>query len=80
VGDRARGLPFELVNRPGQEGDLALINHCYRELGLKDTVVFADQIMYLGFRMATRAGVSIGLEDMEVPDREGEILGAPRTR
>jgi DNA-directed RNA polymerase subunit beta' len=48
---------------------------CYRELGLKDTVVFADQIMYLGFRMATRAGVSIGLEDMEVPDEKAEILG-----
>ncbi len=47
-----------------------LINTCYRRLGLKDTVVFADQVMYLGFRMATRAGVSIGLEDMEVPRDE----------
>ncbi|EXJ13751.1 DNA-directed RNA polymerase subunit beta' [Imhoffiella purpurea] len=62
------GLPFELVDRPmGKKQISLLINTCYRRLGLKDTVVFADQIMYLGFRMATRAGVSIGLDDMEVP-------------
>ena len=70
------GLPFELVDKPlGKKAISRLINQCYRELGLKDTVVFADQIMYLGFRMATRAGVSIGLEDMEVPDEKPEILG-----
>ncbi|NEV63000.1 DNA-directed RNA polymerase subunit beta' [Thiorhodococcus minor] len=63
-----KGLPFELVDRPmGKKQISLLINICYRRLGLKDTVVFADQIMYLGFRMATKAGVSIGLEDMEVP-------------
>ena len=62
------GLPFELVDRPlGKKQISMLINTCYRRLGLKDTVVFADQVMYLGFRMATRAGVSIGLDDMEVP-------------
>ncbi len=69
------GLPFALVDRPlGKKAISRLINTCYRVLGLKDTVVFADQIMYLGFRMATRAGVSIGLEDMEVPDQKPEIL------
>ncbi|WP_295888558.1 DNA-directed RNA polymerase subunit beta' [uncultured Thiohalocapsa sp.] len=70
------GLPFALVDKAlGKKAISRLINQCYRELGLKDTVVFADQIMYLGFRMATRAGVSIGLEDMEVPDEKPEILG-----
>jgi len=69
------GLPFELVNRAmGKKQISALINTCYRVLGLKDTVVFADQIMYLGFRMATRAGVSIGLEDMDVPEEKAAIL------
>jgi len=69
------GLPFDLVDRPlGKKAISRLINTCYRILGLKDTVVFADQIMYLGFRMATRAGVSIGLEDMEVPDQKPDIL------
>jgi DNA-directed RNA polymerase subunit beta' len=51
-----------------------LINTCYRQLGLKETVVFADQVMYLGFRMATRAGASIGLEDMAVPEEKAGIL------
>jgi len=70
------GLSFDLVDKPmGKKQISRLINTCYRVLGLKDTVVFADQIMYMGFRMATRAGISIGLEDMEVPDEKPEILG-----
>ncbi|MEA3641992.1 MAG: DNA-directed RNA polymerase subunit beta' [Lamprobacter sp.] len=70
------GLPFELVDRAlGKKQISGLINTCYRVLGLKDTVVFADQIMYMGFRMATRAGVSIGLEDMEVPEEKARIIG-----
>ena len=65
------GLPFDLVDRAlGKKQISLLINMCYRRLGLKETVVFADQIMYLGFRMATRSGVSIGLDDMEVPHDE----------
>ncbi|MBV5309987.1 MAG: DNA-directed RNA polymerase subunit beta', partial [Chromatium okenii] len=60
-----------LVDRAlGKKQISLLINMCYRRLGLKETVVFADQIMYLGFRMATRSGVSIGLDDMEVPHDE----------
>ncbi|MFP4076958.1 MAG: DNA-directed RNA polymerase subunit beta', partial [Halochromatium sp.] len=71
------GLPFELVDRPlGKKQISGLINTCYRVLGLKDTVVFADQIMFLGFRMATRSGVSIGLEDMEVPPEKARIISA----
>ena len=53
-----------------------LINLCYRRLGLKESVIFADQLMYLGFRYATLAGVSIGIEDMVVPDSKGDIIGA----
>ena len=69
------GLPYELVNRAmGKKAISALINTCYRVLGLKETVIFADQIMYLGFRMATRSGVSIGLEDMTVPEEKAPIL------
>ncbi|MEA3274951.1 MAG: DNA-directed RNA polymerase subunit beta' [Pseudomonadota bacterium] len=69
------GLPFDLVNQAmGKKQISRLINISYRVLGLKATVVFADQIMYLGFRMATRAGASIGLEDMAVPEQKAEIL------
>ncbi|WP_127475834.1 DNA-directed RNA polymerase subunit beta' [Sulfurivermis fontis] len=69
------GLPFELVNRPLVKKAISqLINTCYRRLGLKDTVIFADHLMYTGFRYATRAGVSFGLEDMVIPDEKAEIL------
>ena len=69
------GLPFELVNRVINKRSLsALINACYRQVGLKETVVFADQLMYTGFSYATRAGVSIGVDDMEVPEEKQEIL------
>ncbi|MGA7982087.1 MAG: DNA-directed RNA polymerase subunit beta' [Chromatiaceae bacterium] len=74
------GLPFELANQAlGKKQISRLINTCYRVLGLKETVVFADQVMYLGFRMATRAGISIGLEDMAVPEEKAEILARAET-
>ena len=53
-----------------------LINLCYRRLGLKESVIFADQLMYLGFRYATLAGVSIGIEDMEVPEDKKTLIAA----
>ncbi|MCB2262678.1 MAG: DNA-directed RNA polymerase subunit beta' [Candidatus Thiosymbion ectosymbiont of Robbea hypermnestra] len=69
------GLPFDLVDQAlGKKAISRLINRCYRVLGLKRTVVFADQLMYLGFRMATRAGISIGLDDMAVPEEKADIL------
>jgi DNA-directed RNA polymerase subunit beta' len=51
-----------------------VLNACYRNLGLKKTVVFADKLMYTGFRFATTAGISIGIDDMVVPESKGAIL------
>ncbi|MCU7946615.1 MAG: DNA-directed RNA polymerase subunit beta', partial [Candidatus Thiodiazotropha sp. (ex Cardiolucina cf. quadrata)] len=69
------GLPFSLVDQPmGKKSISNLINACYRRLGLKDTVIFADQLMYMGFRYATRAAVSFCSNDMVVPEEKGEIL------
>ena len=71
------GLSFDLVNRlMNKKAISSLINACYRRVGLKETVVFADQLMYTGFSYATRAGVSIGVEDMAVPREKKAILGA----
>jgi len=71
------GLPFDLVDQALDKKAISrLINRCYRVLGLKQTVVFADQLMYLGFRMATRAGISIGLDDMAVPEDKADILAS----
>jgi DNA-directed RNA polymerase subunit beta' len=69
------GLPFELINKPMNKRAISgVINACYRQLGLKDTVVFADQLMYTGFHYATKAGVSFGVDDMVVPDQKPGIL------
>ena len=69
------GLPFTLVNRDmNKKAISALINTAYRTLGLKTTVVFADKLMYTGFAYSTRAGISIGIEDMVVPEEKGSII------
>ena len=69
------GLPFALVNTELTKKNISrLINSCYRTLGLKDTVVFADRLMYTGFEYATRAGVSIGIDDMIIPAEKKAIL------
>ena len=62
------GLPFSLVNQKlGKKQISTLLNEAYRKLGLKDTVIFADQIMYTGFAYAALSGVSVGIDDMVVP-------------
>jgi DNA-directed RNA polymerase subunit beta' len=69
------GLSFKLINQPMNKRAISgVINASYRELGLKDTVVFADQLMYTGFYYATRAGVSFGVDDMVVPEEKSRIL------
>jgi DNA-directed RNA polymerase subunit beta' len=71
------GLSFDLVNRDMTKKAISnVINACYRNLGLKKTVVFADRLMYTGFRFATVAGISIGVNDMVVPQNKEEILSA----
>src|SRR5690606_7928051 len=69
------GLPFALANTELTKKSISrLINQCYRRLGLKDTVVFADKLMYTGFHYATRAGMSIGIDDMKIPVEKKAIL------
>jgi len=72
-----RGLTFDLVNRDMTKKAISnLINACYRRVGLKETVIFADQLMYMGFSYATRAAVSFGINDMTIPASKASILGA----
>jgi DNA-directed RNA polymerase subunit beta' len=71
------GMPFDLVNCDMTKKNISrLINHGYRYMGNKDTVILADQLMYLGFRYATRSGVSFGIEDMVIPAKKQDILAA----
>ncbi|MBE9396932.1 DNA-directed RNA polymerase subunit beta' [Pontibacterium sp. N1Y112] len=70
------GLPYELVNQNMKKKAISrLLNEAYRRCGLKDTVIFADQLMYTGFRQATMSGASIGVNDFVVPDEKVDIIG-----
>ncbi len=72
-----RGLSFDLINQDMTKKAIsATINACYRALGLKETVVFADQLMYTGFHYATRAGVSFGIDDIIIPEQKTRIVTA----
>ncbi len=53
-----------------------LLNTCYRKQGLKDTVIFADQLMYTGFHYAALSGASVGIDDMVIPDAKKDIIAA----
>ncbi|MCF1439051.1 MAG: DNA-directed RNA polymerase subunit beta', partial [Shewanella sp.] len=69
------GLSFDLVNQDmGKKQISRLLNTCYRQLGLKDTVIFADQLMYTGFQYATISGASVGINDMVIPDEKYSLV------
>ena len=69
-------MPFSLIDKVLTKKTISqLINTCYRKLELKDTVIFSDKLMYTGFKYSTRAGVSIGVEDMVIPENKDEIIG-----
>ncbi|GAB4404003.1 MAG: DNA-directed RNA polymerase subunit beta' [Rhodoferax sp.] len=70
-----KGLPFALINKALKKKEISrLINASFRKCGLKDTVVFADRLLQYGFRLATRAGISISIEDMLVPTEKASII------
>jgi DNA-directed RNA polymerase subunit beta' len=68
-------LPFDLVNRAMTKKAISsLLNECYRKVGLKASVIFADKLMYTGFAWATKAGCSIGAQDMVIPEAKKDIV------
>ncbi|MDU7046823.1 MAG: DNA-directed RNA polymerase subunit beta', partial [Enterobacter roggenkampii] len=70
-----KGLPFSIVNQAlGKKAISKMLNTCYRILGLKPTVIFADQTMYTGFAYAARSGASVGIDDMVIPEKKHEII------
>ncbi|MGI6408386.1 MAG: DNA-directed RNA polymerase subunit beta' [Thiopseudomonas sp.] len=69
------GLSYDLVNQPMKKKAIStLINQCYRVVGLKETVIFADQLMYAGFAYSTISGVSIGVNDFVIPEEKSRII------
>jgi DNA-directed RNA polymerase subunit beta' len=72
-----KGLSFDLINQDMTKKAISsTINACYRALGLKQTVVFADQLMYTGFNYATRSGMSFGIDDIVIPESKTKIVAA----
>jgi DNA-directed RNA polymerase subunit beta' len=72
-----RGLSLDLVNQDMTKKAIsATINACYRALGLKETVIFADQLMYTGFHYATRAAVSFGIDDIVIPEQKTKLVAS----
>jgi len=71
------GLPFDLINRAMKKKEISrLINASFRLCGLRDTVIMADNLMYTGFSYATRAGISICIDDMLMPPQKSALLDA----
>ncbi len=72
-----KGLPFSHMNKALKKKEISkLINVSFRKCGLKETVVFADKLLQNGFRLATKSGISIAIEDMLVPPQKAGIIEA----
>ena len=70
-----KGLPFSNINKALKKKEISkLINVSFRKCGLKETVVFADKLLQNGFRLATKSGISICVDDMLVPKEKPAIL------
>ncbi|TRD11576.1 DNA-directed RNA polymerase subunit beta' [Erythrobacter insulae] len=68
-------VPFDIINRLLTKKDIGdVIDEVYRHTGQKDTVLFADAIMVLGFRHAFKAGISFGKDDMIIPDSKIKMV------
>ena len=71
-----KGLSFSHVNKALKKKEISkLINASFRQCGLRDTVIFADHLMYTGYAYSTRGGISICVDDMEVPAAKAQLLG-----
>jgi DNA-directed RNA polymerase subunit beta' len=78
---RSPKVPFELVNRLLRKQEIStLIDEVYRHCGQKETVLFCDAIMTLGFREACKAGISFGKDDMVVPATKEKLIDETRHR
>lgn len=69
------GIEFSLINKTMKKNDISnIIGVSHQRLDLKTSVIFADQLMYLGFEYATKSGISIALNDLKIPKNKKNIL------
>ena len=75
-----KGLPFSVMNKALKKKEISrLINSSFRRCGLRDTVIFADKLLQSGFSLATRAGISISVDDMLVPQLKHDLISRAET-
>ncbi len=78
---RDHRLPFDVVNKLMTKREISgMIDQVYRHCGQKETVIFCDRIMALGFHHAFKAGISFGKDDMVVPTKKWELVDMTRTQ
>ena len=76
---KRQGIGYDLVNQPLTKREISsMIDVVYRHCGQKETVIFCDQIMGLGFEHACRAGISFGKDDMVIPDNKDKLVEETR--
>jgi len=74
-------VPFQFYNRVMNKNSLAeLINKTFRICGGKKTVVLADKLMNAGFKYSTKAGISIGIDDLQIPSNKNKLLDEARSQ
>ncbi|MCX8506531.1 MAG: DNA-directed RNA polymerase subunit beta', partial [Alphaproteobacteria bacterium] len=73
---RHKNVPFDLINHVLTKKDVStIIDLVYRHCGQKETVIFADRLMTLGFTHACHAGISFGKDDLIIPDAKAKLVG-----
>jgi DNA-directed RNA polymerase subunit beta' len=71
------GLPFSLIDKALKKKEISkLINAGFRKVGIRETVILADKLMYMGYTYATRAGISISINDMLVPPEKEQLIAS----
>jgi DNA-directed RNA polymerase subunit beta' len=74
------GLPFDLINRSLKKKEISkLINAGFRKIGIRDTVILADNLKNMGYKFATKAGMSISVHDMKIPVEKEKLLDEARS-
>ncbi|MCW5197024.1 DNA-directed RNA polymerase subunit beta' [Buchnera aphidicola (Stegophylla sp.)] len=70
-----KGLSFNLINKTLRKQTISkILNTCYHILGMKKTVLFSDQMMYIGFKYSSKSGISVGIDDMIIPNEKHKII------
>jgi DNA-directed RNA polymerase subunit beta' len=71
------GLAFSYIDKALKKKEISrLINASFRKVGIRETVIFADRLMYTGYTYATKAGISISINDMLVPLEKEQLITA----